>query len=54
MDQLQKTAAQLTTQLSHMPGFADVTNDMDFTSPSVEVKINRDQAAIHGVSISVH
>ncbi len=35
-----------------MPGFADVTNDMDFTSPSVEVKIDRDQAAIHGVSIS--
>ena len=52
MVQLQKTAAQLTGQLSHMPGFADVTNDMDFTSPSVEVKIDRDQAAIHGVSIS--
>ena len=51
MVQLQKTAAQLTTQLSKMPGFADVTNDMDFTSPSVEVKIDRDQAAIHGVSI---
>jgi len=51
MVQLQKTAAQLTTQLSHATGFADVTNDMDFTSPSVEVKINRDQAAIHGVSI---
>jgi len=52
MVQLQKTAAQLTTQLAKMPGFADVTNDMDFTSPSVEVKIDRDQAAIHGVSIS--
>ena len=52
MVQLQKTATQLTNQLSHMAGFADVTNDMDFTSPSVEVKIDRDQAAIHGVSIS--
>jgi len=52
MVQLQKTATQLTTELSHMAGFADVTNDMDFTSPSVEVKIDRDQAAIHGVSIS--
>src|SRR3984957_18754370 len=52
MVQLQKTAASLTTQLSKMPGFADVTNDMDFASPSVEVKIDRDQAAIHGVSIS--
>jgi HAE1 family hydrophobic/amphiphilic exporter-1 len=52
MDLLQSTAAKLTAQLSKMPGFADVTNDMDFTSPSVEVKIDRDQAAIHGVSIS--
>src|SRR5581483_2129717 len=52
MDQLQKTAKQLTDYLQHVPGFADVTNDMDFTSPSVEVKINRDEAAIHGVSIS--
>ncbi len=52
MDLLQKTSAKLTAQLAKMPGFADVTNDMDFTSPSVEVKIDRDQAAIHGVSIS--
>jgi hydrophobic/amphiphilic exporter-1 (mainly G- bacteria), HAE1 family len=52
MPQLQKSAAELTTYLSRMPGFADVTNDMDFTSPSVEVKIDRDQAAVHGVSIS--
>ena len=52
MVQLQKTAAQLTSELSRTTGFADVTNDMDFTSPSVEVKINRDQAAIHGVSIT--
>ena len=34
------------------PGFADVTSDMDFTSPSVEVKIDRDQAASHGVTVS--
>ncbi len=52
MVQLQKSATQLTSYLQHVPGFADVTNDMDFTSPSVEVKIDRDQAAIHGVSIS--
>jgi hydrophobic/amphiphilic exporter-1 (mainly G- bacteria), HAE1 family len=52
MDQLQKSATRLTAYLQHVPGFADVTNDMDFTSPSIEVKIDRDQAAIHGVSIS--
>ena len=49
---MQQNAAKLTKALQHAPGFADVTNDMDFTSPSVEVKIDRDQAASHGVSIS--
>ncbi|HEY5085694.1 MAG TPA: efflux RND transporter permease subunit, partial [Rhizomicrobium sp.] len=52
MDLLQQNAAKLTKYLQRAPGLADVTNDMDFTSPSVEVKIDRDQAAIHGVSIS--
>ena len=52
MDELQQNAAKLTKVLQHAPGFADVTNDMDFTSPSVEVKIDRDLAASHGVSIS--
>jgi HAE1 family hydrophobic/amphiphilic exporter-1 len=51
MDELQANAAKLTKYLQRAPGLADVTNDMDFTSPSVEVKIDRDQAAIHGVSI---
>jgi HAE1 family hydrophobic/amphiphilic exporter-1 len=52
MTELQQNAAKLTAYLQHVQGLADVTNDMDFTSPSVEVKIDRDQAAIHGVSIS--
>ncbi len=54
MDELQQNAAKLTKYLQGVPGLADVTNDMDFNSPSVEVKIDRDQAAIHGVSISIH
>src|SRR6185312_2560564 len=52
MDELKNNATRLTKALQHKPGFADVTNDMDFTTPSVEVKIDRDQAASHGVSIS--
>ena len=52
MDELQQNATKLTNLLQHTTGFADVTNDMDFNSPSVEVKIDRDQAASHGVSIS--
>ncbi len=52
MDELQQNATKLTNLLQHTTGFADVTNDMDFNSPSVEVKIDRDLAATHGVSIS--
>src|SRR5215469_6892327 len=52
MDELQQNATKLTKALQRTTGFADVTNDMDFNSPSVEVKIDRDLAASHGVSIS--
>ncbi len=44
-DELQQNVAtKLTGALQHVPGFADVTSDMDFASPSVEVEIDRDQA----------
>ncbi|HWC64174.1 MAG TPA: efflux RND transporter permease subunit, partial [Rhizomicrobium sp.] len=49
---LRQAAAKLTEALSHAPGFADVTNDMNFNSPSVDVTVDRDQAASHGVSIA--
>ncbi|MES2294191.1 MAG: efflux RND transporter permease subunit [Pseudomonadota bacterium] len=51
-DELQQNATKLLKALQHAPGFADVTSDMDFSSPSVDVDIDRDQAASHGVSIS--
>ena len=49
---LRQNATRLMNALSHAPGFADVTSDMDFNSPSVNVEVDRDQAASHGVSIS--
>jgi hydrophobe/amphiphile efflux-1 (HAE1) family protein len=51
-DELQKSANQLEKALAKVPGFADVTSDMNFASPAVNVMIDRDQAASHGVSIS--
>jgi HAE1 family hydrophobic/amphiphilic exporter-1 len=50
--ELRQNAARLLDALSHVSGFADVTSDMDFNSPSVNVDIDRDQAASHGVSIA--
>jgi len=51
-DELRANATKLLGALQHVPGFADVTSDMDFSSPSVNVDIDRDQAASHGVSIA--
>ncbi len=51
-DELQKNSTKLLAALQHAPGFADVTSDMDFASPAVNIEIDRDQAASHGVSIA--
>jgi HAE1 family hydrophobic/amphiphilic exporter-1 len=51
-DQLQQSATKLMNALQHVPGFADVTSDMDYASPSIEIDIDRDQAASQGVSVS--
>jgi HAE1 family hydrophobic/amphiphilic exporter-1 len=51
-DELHQAAAKLLTALQHAPGFADVTSDMDYASPSINVDIDRDQAASRGVSVS--
>jgi HAE1 family hydrophobic/amphiphilic exporter-1 len=51
-DELRLYSGKLQEALKHAPGFADVTSDMDFASPSVDIEIDRDQAASHGVSIA--
>ncbi|HWU55741.1 MAG TPA: efflux RND transporter permease subunit, partial [Rhizomicrobium sp.] len=50
-DELHAGALKLMNVLSHARGFADVTTDMDLSSPAVNVDINRDQAAARGVSV---
>jgi multidrug efflux pump subunit AcrB len=50
-DELNSTSLKLLNALSHAPGFADVTTDMDLSAPAANVDIDRDQAAARGVSI---
>ncbi|HEX4027216.1 MAG TPA: efflux RND transporter permease subunit [Rhizomicrobium sp.] len=50
-DELDSTSLKLQNALSHAPGFADVTTDMDLSAPAANVDIDRDQAAAQGVSI---
>ena len=48
---LNANALKLAAALSHTSGFADVITDLDLDSPTVNVDINRDQAAAQGVSV---
>jgi len=50
-EELDSSALKLMGALSHTPGFADVTTDMDLNSPAVNVDIDRDRAAAQGVSV---
>jgi len=49
-DQLYQSAARLVAALSREPGFQGVTSDMDITSPTLEVTIDRNKAATLGVT----
>jgi hydrophobe/amphiphile efflux-1 (HAE1) family protein len=49
--ELYDAATRLRAALAKTPGFLDVTSDLDLSTPSVRVNINRDRAAALGVSI---
>jgi HAE1 family hydrophobic/amphiphilic exporter-1 len=48
--ELQATAVKLMNAMSQLPGFQDVTSDLDLSAPAVNVDIDRDKAAALGVS----
>ncbi|HXJ00478.1 MAG TPA: efflux RND transporter permease subunit [Micropepsaceae bacterium] len=43
---------RLKDALSKTPGFLDVTSDLDLSTPSVHVSVNRDRAAALGISMN--
>jgi HAE1 family hydrophobic/amphiphilic exporter-1 len=49
-DELHSFALRLTQALAKQPGLEDVTNDLDFSAPAVNVQIDRDRAAALGVT----
>ncbi len=50
LNELYSWSARLAEALSRDPAFADVNTDLDLSTPSVEVSINRDRAAALGVT----
>jgi HAE1 family hydrophobic/amphiphilic exporter-1 len=51
-DELYASATKLRNALAKTPGFLDVTSDLDLSTPSVHVAVNRDRAAALGVSMN--
>jgi HAE1 family hydrophobic/amphiphilic exporter-1 len=49
--ELYDAATKLRTALAKTPGFLDVTSDLDLSTPSIHVSVNRDRAAALGVSM---
>jgi HAE1 family hydrophobic/amphiphilic exporter-1 len=49
-NELQDASVKLASALSATPGFQDVTTDLDLSSPSVNVAIDRDKAAALGIT----
>ncbi len=52
LERLYASATSFSRALSGLAGFQDVTTDMNLSSPTVEVKVDRDKAARLGVSAS--
>ena len=48
--ELETYAQRFVGALSKEPGFADVTSDMDLSSPSINLEIDRDRAAALGIT----
>ena len=52
LDALNSWSNKVTQTFQQLPGFLDVTNDLDLNSPSIEVKVNREKLAPLGLTMA--
>ena len=50
-DELYRLAPEMREKISQLPGLLDVTTDLYVTSPQVSVEVDRQKAAVYGVTI---
>ena len=50
-DTLYKLAPELSEKISHLPGFLAVSTDLNVTNPQVMIDVDREKAAVYGVTI---
>ena len=51
VDELYRIAPQVAAAIQGLPGFLDVTTDLELRNPQVNIDINRDKASTLGVSV---
>jgi HAE1 family hydrophobic/amphiphilic exporter-1 len=52
LEQLYEWSGKVTQAFAALPGFEDVTNDLDLNSPSIVVKVDRDKLAPLGLTMA--
>ncbi|OOG47757.1 efflux RND transporter permease subunit [Rhodanobacter sp. C01] len=52
LDALNSWSGKVTTAFQQLPGFRDVTSDLDINSPSIDVKVNREKLAPLGLTMA--
>src|SRR5690606_22050368 len=50
-DELYRLAPEMREKISQLPGLLDVTTDLYVTNPQVSVEVDRQKAAVYGVTI---
>jgi HAE1 family hydrophobic/amphiphilic exporter-1 len=51
VDELYRLAPQLASRIQSLPGFVDVTTDLQLRNPQINIDINRDRAASLGITV---
>jgi HAE1 family hydrophobic/amphiphilic exporter-1 len=51
LESLYKWSEEIADEMSRLPGFQDVTTDLNIKSPTLVVKIDRDRAGIMGIKV---
>ena len=52
LDTLNNWGAKVTDTFQQLPGFLDISNDLDLNSPSIDVKVNREKLAPLGLTMA--
>ncbi|MFZ4395649.1 MAG: efflux RND transporter permease subunit [Kiritimatiellia bacterium] len=52
IEELYRVAGVMLEQMQGLPGFQDVTSDMQFKNPELEIQVNRDLASSLGISVA--